>query len=323
LRNTGGHRSTYAIEVSVLTKRYGDLLAVDHISFHVEEGEIFGFLGPNGAGKTTTQRVLTGVLPPTAGTASIFGHDIQRQPMAAKSKMGVVPEVANPYADLTGWQNLMLAGEIYGMGRASRHERAEGLLREFGLWERRHQKSKAYSKGMKQRLLLAMALIHEPPLLFLDEPTSGLDVESARLIRERIRALASKGATVFLTTHNIEEANLLCERVGIICRGRLAAVDRPEALKAPFACSQSVLVAFDRPVAAADLSGMTQVSRAEKEGDKLRLYTCAPGAVVRDLADYSRKHNMEIVSLNIVGPSLEEVFVALTSDQPASRGGGL
>jgi len=305
----------YAIEVSGLTKRYGELCAVDDVSFHVGEGEIFGLLGPNGAGKTTTQRVLTGVLPPTSGSARIFGHDIEREAVAAKSRMGVVPEVANPYADLTGWQNLMLAGELYGMGRASRRERAEALLREFGLWDRRHQKSKAYSKGMKQRLLLAMALIHEPPLLFLDEPTSGLDVESVRLIRERMRSLASRGVTIFLSTHNIEEANLLCDRVAIIYRGRLAAVDRPESLKAPFARSQSVSVAFDRPVESDELAGLTQVSRAEKEGDKVRLYTPAPGAVVGEVADYSRSHNLRILTLNTLGPSLEEVFVAITSGQ--------
>jgi len=307
-----------AIEALHLARSYDGLIAVEGVSFAVAEGEIFGFLGPNGAGKTTTQRMLTGVLPPTSGTARIFGHDIQREAVAAKSTMGVVPEVANPYADLSGWQNLMLAGEMYGMARAARHERAESLLREFGLWERRHQKAKGYSKGMKQRLLLAMALIHQPPVLFLDEPTSGLDVESARLIREQLRALAAQGATVFLTTHNIEEANQLCDRVAIICRGRLAAVDRPEALKAPFAHSQSVLVAFDRTLEASALEGWPGVSRVEKEGDKLRLFTATPGALVRRVAEYAGGNGLEIVSLNTLGPSLEDVFLALVQDRPAA-----
>jgi ABC-2 type transport system ATP-binding protein len=310
-----------AIEALHLARSYDGLIAVDRVSFAVAEGEIFGFLGPNGAGKTTTQRMLTGVLPPTSGTARIFGHDIQREAVAAKSRMGVVPEVANPYADLSGWQNLMLAGEMYGMARAARHARAESLLREFGLWERRHQKAKGYSKGMKQRLLLAMALIHQPPVLFLDEPTSGLDVESARLIREQLRALAAQGVTVFLTTHNIEEANQLCDRVAIICRGRLAAVDRPEALKAPFASSQSVLVAFERPVEVSNLDGLAEVSRVQKEGDKWRLFTAAPGAVVRGLAEYSAKNGVEIVSLNTLGPNLEDVFLALVQGEPAEREG--
>ena len=315
-------RAGLAVEADSLTREYNGLVAVDRVSFAVKESEIFGFLGPNGAGKTTTQRMLTGVLPPTSGTARIFGHDIQREAVAAKSRMGVVPEVANPYADLSGWQNLMLAGEMYGMARAARHERAESLLREFGLWERRHQKAKGYSKGMKQRLLLAMALIHQPPVLFLDEPTSGLDVESARLIREQLRALAAQGVTVFLTTHNIEEANQLCDRVAIICRGRLAAVDRPEALKAPFASSQSLVVAFDRPAEVSDLEGLPEVSRVQKEGDKWRLFTAAPGAVVRRLVEYSAKNGVEIVSLNTLGPSLEDVFLALVHDEPAERGVG-
>ena len=308
-----------AVEADSLIREYNGVVAVDQVSFAVAEGEIFGFLGPNGAGKTTTQRMLTGVLPPTSGTARVCGYDIQRDPIAAKSCMGVVPEVANPYADLSGWQNLMLAGEMYAMARAARHARAESLLRQFGLWDRRGQKAKGYSKGMKQRLLLTMALIHEPPVLFLDEPTSGLDVESARLIREQLRTLSARGVTVFLTTHNIEEANQLCDRVAIICRGRLAAVDRPEALKAPFASSQSVSVAFDRTLEASALEGWPGVSRVEKEGDKLRLFTATPGAVVRRVAEYAGGNGLEIVSLNTLGPSLEDVFLALIHDEPAGR----
>jgi ABC-2 type transport system ATP-binding protein len=308
-------RPSLVIEAEELVGRYDGVVAVDRVSFAARQGEIFGFLGPNGAGKTTTQRMLTGVLPPTSGTARVCGYDIQRDPIAAKSCMGVVPEVANPYADLSGWQNLMLAGEMYAMARAARHARAESLLREFGLWERRHQKAKGYSKGMKQRLLLTMALIHEPPVLFLDEPTSGLDVESARLIREQLRALSAQGVTVFLTTHNIEEANQLCDRVAIICRGRLAAVDRPEALKAPFASSQSVVVSFDRAMEVSELDGLPGVSQVEKEGDKWRLFTAAPGAVIRAVVEYSATQGVEIVTLNTLGPSLEDVFLALVQGE--------
>jgi ABC-2 type transport system ATP-binding protein len=165
----------------------------------VQEGEIFGFLGPNGAGKTTTTRVLTGVIPPDSGTVMVLGHDIQREPVLAKQGFGVVPDTSNAYTDLTAWQNLMLMGELYGLPRARATKRAADLLGTLGLFERKDQKVQAYSKGMKQRLILAMALLHEPGLLFLDEPTSGLDVQSAQMILALLRELNQAGTTIFLT----------------------------------------------------------------------------------------------------------------------------
>ncbi len=301
------------IEVERLTKCYGQMVAVDHVIFEVYAGEIFGFLGPNGAGKTTTQRMLTGVLPPSEGKALVLGHDMVTDPIAAKEHIGVVPEVANPYMDLSGWQNMLFAGELYGLPRALIRSRAEELLGQFSLWERRHDLAKRYSKGMKQRLILAMSLIHEPRVLFLDEPTAGLDVESRRMIHGQVRALASQGVAVFYTTHNIEEANILCDRVAIICKGRLAALDTPEALKATFASSQSVVVSFNAPVAPAELEAWDEVTHAQKEGDKLRLFTSSPGRVVERLVNLAGERGLEILSVNTLGPSLEEVFVSLSS----------
>jgi ABC-2 type transport system ATP-binding protein len=216
-----------AIIADHLTKVFGTTTAVDHVSFDVRQGEIFGFLGPNGAGKTTTTRMLTGVIPPDAGTATILGHDIRTDPVRAKQGFGVVPETSNAYTDLTAWQNLMLMGELYGLVRARAEQRSSDLLGMVGLMERRDQKVQAYSKGMKQRLILAMALIHEPALLFLDEPTSGLDVQSTQMILSLLRDLNRAGTTIFLTTHNMEEANRLCHRVGIIRSGRIVAIDAP------------------------------------------------------------------------------------------------
>ena len=184
---------TAIIHASNLTKIFGKSTAVDHISFDVQKGEIFGFLGPNGAGKTTTTRMLTGVIPPDAGTATILGHDIRSEPVLAKQGFGVVPETSNAYTDLTAWQNLMLMGELYGLPRARAEQRSSDLLGMVGLLERKDQKVQAYSKGMKQRLILAMALIHEPELLFLDEPTSGLDVQSTQMILSLLRDLNNKG----------------------------------------------------------------------------------------------------------------------------------
>ncbi|HDN62966.1 MAG TPA: ATP-binding cassette domain-containing protein, partial [Candidatus Bathyarchaeota archaeon] len=208
-----------AIVVSNLTKRFGELVAVDHISFKVKRGEFFGFLGPNGAGKTTTIRMLTGVIKPDEGTALVMGYDIERESIKAKQVMGIVPETANAYIDLTVWQNLMFMGELYGIPKEERKRRGESLLRELGLYDRRDFKVKGLSKGMKQRLLLCMALINEPEILFLDEPTVGLDVRSARSIREILQKLNEKGVTIFLTTHNMEEANQLCNRIAVINHG--------------------------------------------------------------------------------------------------------
>ena len=308
-----------AIEVEGLTKRYGDFLAVDGVSFEVREGEVFGFLGPNGAGKTTTQRILTGVLPPTEGRAMVLGSDMVTNPVATKEHIGVVPEVANPYMDMTGWQNMTFAGELYGMPGARIRERSGVLLQQFSLWERRDDIAKRYSKGMKQRLILAMSLIHEPRVLFLDEPTAGLDVESRRMIHGQVRDFAAEGMTVFYTTHNIEEANVLCDRVGIIREGTLVALDTPEALKSTLARSQSVEVAFIPPADLAVLEEFEEVTHGEKHGDKCRLFTPTPGKLIERLVAFAQEGDREILTMNTLGPSLEEVFVSLSSGPSPDR----
>ncbi len=308
------------IRVEDLTMYYGPRLAVDHISFEVPAGEVFGFLGPNGAGKTTTQRMLTGILPPSEGTAWVLDHDMAADPIGAKEHVGVVPEVANPNIELSGRQNMALAGELYGLdGRAIRR-RTEELLRQFGLWERRDDVAKRYSKGMKQRLMLAMALLHEPDVLFLDEATAGLDVESQRVIRETVRELAQRGASVFYTTHNIEEANVLCDRVAIIREGHIVALDSPERLKATFTGSQAVEVSFSEVVEPERLADLPEVTRVEKRADKLHLRTASPGAVAMTLVDFAHEHDLEIISIVTHGPSLEEVFVALSGGEGAAQG---
>ena len=301
------------IEVEGLTKYYGEFLAVDRVRFSVRKGEVFGFLGPNGAGKTTTVRMLTGILKPTDGTARIMGYDIRKQPLDAKQLMGIVPEMSNAYIDLSAWDNMMLMGALYGVPRKKRKEKACSLLKMFGLYEKKAQKAKVFSKGMKQRLILCMALIHEPEVLFLDEPTSGLDVQSTRLIRNLIGELSVQGATVFLTTHNIEEANQMCGRVAIIDHGRIAAIDRPENLRRTFQSVQSVEVAFDRPSEALDaLRKLPGVREAKKQGDKFRLYTADIHRVLYHVTDYAKANDLHIVTLNTLGPSLEDVFVQLT-----------
>lgn len=311
-----------AIEVSHLSKRFGTLTALDDISFSISEGETFGFLGPNGAGKTTTIRILTGISAPTSGTATIFGNDIIRDPILTRKQMGIVHETSNIYDDLTAWQNLMFTAELYTVGKHEREKRGSELLELFGLLERQHDKVHGFSKGMKRRLTLAMGLINNPRLLFLDEPTSGLDVQSNLIIRDVIRNLNAQGVTVFLTTHNIEEANLACDRVAIINRGRIAAIDSPERLKKTIQSAQSVEVAFDSavPYRMEELKLIPKVSEVRKEGDKFRLFTEDPSSVIPAIMEYAKAGNSRVLSMTTFGPSLEDVFIKLTGLEIRTRG---
>lgn len=306
------------IKVHEITKYYGNFLALDHISFEVRRGKIFGFLGPNGAGKTTTVRILTGILTPDEGEAKILGTDVVKDPLVTKQIMGVVPEVCNVYTDLSAWENMMLMGKLYGVRKGERKKGARELLQKFGLWQRKDEKTRRFSKGMKQRLILAMSLIHNPEVLFLDEPTSGLDVQSSRTIREIIQGLKLEGKTVFLTTHNIEEANLICDRVAIINKGEIVVVDTPEKLKAAFQRTQSIEVAFDKmPSDTAWIENIPQINEYRRLGDKFRLYTQDPDGVIRKLIEYSVENKLRFISLNSLGPSLEDVFVKLTESKEA------
>jgi ABC-2 type transport system ATP-binding protein len=303
-----------AIEARDLTRRYGPLLAVDRVSFTVRSGEIFGFLGPNGAGKSTTVRMLTGYIAPSEGTALLDGHDIATDALAARQRVGVVPEEASIYQDLTVWQNVMLMAELYGVPRARRTRHGGELLALFELDARKADKGRSLSKGLRQRLMLCMALVGEPAILFLDEPTTGLDVASARLIRETVARLNRERAlTVFLTTHNLEEANELCHRVAIIRRGRLAAVDTPHALRGTIEARRSVEVTFAEPL---DVMPEIDDPAAELEsfagGMGLRVFTRAPGRTAQDLGVWATRRGLRIESITTRAPSLEEVFLAIT-----------
>lgn len=289
--------------------------AVDHINFQVKKGELFGFLGPNAAGKTTTIRMLTGVIKPSEGTASILGYDILREGLNSRQLMGIVPEMANAYVDLSAWNNLMLIGELYGVPKRLRKERADRLLKEFALYDRRKDLVRGFSKGMKQKLLLSMALINEPQILILDEPTSGLDVESQRLIRNMIRELNRNDTTVFLTTHNMEEANQLCDRIAIINHGKIAAIDSPERLRLKSSGLQIIEVSFDKAVSVEDLTNLQGIKEVKKIGDKHRLYVDNPSVVIEKLVDFTRAKGLNIISINTLAPSLEDVFLQLVRER--------
>jgi ABC-2 type transport system ATP-binding protein len=304
-----------ALKVNNLTKHFGNFTAVDRVSFDVGCGEFFGFLGPNGAGKTTTIRMLTGLTAPSEGTASIMGCDVVRDAYRAKEHIGIVPDVSNVYDELTPRQNLLFSGELYGVSRPERTRQADRLIEMFGLADFRDKKVKGFSKGMKRKLTIAMALIHSPDVLFLDEPTSGLDVPGARTLKETLLQLNEDGTTVFLTTHILDEANTMCDRIGIIVKGKLVAIDSPEKLKRAIHMSQSVEISLDSMAGrvTTDLISLPGVIGHQKSGDKVRLFTPDPSSVVEAAFDYARGHGCRIVSVATLGPTFEDAFLAIVN----------
>lgn len=220
------------IETSNLTKRFGSLTAVQSVTFSAHQGEVFGLLGPNGAGKTTTIRMLTTLSQPTSGTARVAGFDAVERPIDVKKAIGVVPQMLNLDIDLTAAENLEYHGRLHRMSSADRTARAQELLRFVGLWERRDTHVEHLSGGLRRRLLIARGLMHRPRVIFMDEPTVGLDPQARRLIWGMIESLKRDGITILLTTHYIEEADALCDRVAVMRRGSIIAIDKPSVLKA-------------------------------------------------------------------------------------------
>ncbi|HHY26585.1 MAG TPA: ABC transporter ATP-binding protein [Desulfitobacterium dehalogenans] len=219
------------IKTNQLTKRYGDVAVVNHLNLEVRAGEIFGFLGPNGAGKTTTIKLLTGLMEPSEGEALICGYDIRKQPTQAKALMAYVPDQPKLYGKLSAWEFLKLIGDLYQIPEDVTIKRAEVLLEMFGLLDRADELLEGYSHGMRQKVVLASALIHQPKVILLDEPTVGLDPASARLLKDVLQELAHQGAAVFVSTHILEIAERMCHRVGILQKGKLIAQGSPEELR--------------------------------------------------------------------------------------------
>jgi len=303
-----------AISVSGLTKYYDGLPAVNGISLEVKEGEIFGFLGPNGAGKTTTIRMLTGLSQPSAGTAHILGYDIKTEIILAKRGFGVVPEASNLYDELTALENLVFIAQLYGIPNNERLRRAEELINIFGLFEKKNARFSTLSRGMKRALTIAAALIHRPRLLFLDEPTVGLDVVNARSLRSLIRELNQQGVTIFLTTHYLEEADLLCDRIAILVRGKILALDSSANLKQMVATEPACEVRFSPMLeeAISDLARQKGIHRVEKLQDKVRLYGKDMPSLTEAVFQYGSQKGLQIASISSVAPSLEDAFVQLT-----------
>ena len=300
-----------AIEVNSLSKHFKNIKAVDNIDFSVFKGEIFGFLGPNGVGKTTTIRMLTGVLKQTTGNIKIFGRDLWKNPIQVKEILGNVPEMANVYMDLTGYQNLDFIGEMYGIPKNKRKSEGEKLLKQFQLYERADKKAKTYSKGMKQRLLLCMALLSKPEILFLDEPTSGLDVQSSIIIKRIIKEYNKDGMTIFLTTHNMSVANELCNRIAIINKGQIIRLDTPENIKNMENKNTVISVCFSEEINKEDLKQIRNVNIIKQEKNIVQIKLKDLNEGLDTLMDFTKKNNIKIKKINTNEPSLEEIFIKI------------
>lgn len=312
---------TAAVDVVDLVKRYPkrEVNAVDGVSFAVEQGEIFGLLGPNGAGKSTTIGVLTTRVVATAGRAYVSGVDVIADPVRARSKLAVVPQRVNIDRAITARQNLTFHAAYHGVPRAVRERRADELLEQLGLTAQANDKIDAYSGGQAQRLMIARALMHRPEVLFLDEPSTGLDPQARLFVWDRVRELRADGVTVVITTHDMDEAATLCDRVGIVDHGHLLTLDTPDALVRALPGSSHVDVAFAADgVPPADLrvrlEALAGVERGELRGEgHIRLFLDAePAHLLTSIIETVRGSDAELVDISFGRASLEDVFISLT-----------
>ena len=301
------------IEAHSLTKRFGERTAVQDLHLSVDEGEVLGFLGPNGAGKTTTIRMLVGIIAPTSGYAEVVGVRPDREPERLHEAVGLLTESPGFYDRLSAQRNLDYYARFYSGIDAT--AQANKYLRFMELWERRHDRVGTFSKGMKQRLALARALLHEPRVLFLDEPTAGLDPEAAREVREMIQALSQEGRTVFLSTHNLAEAEMLCRRIAVI-RTELLALDKPENLRQRlFRRRVAVrLEAVETPMVEA-LGKLPFVEKLTRDGNQLLVELTDPERNRPDLVKSIVDAGGRVMAVSEEGHSLEEVYLTLIGEE--------
>ncbi|MEX0879681.1 MAG: ATP-binding cassette domain-containing protein [Thermoanaerobaculia bacterium] len=308
---------TQPIEVDKLTKRFGEFVANDAVSFTVRAGEIFGLLGPNGAGKTTLIRMLTTLLPPTSGTGRVEGHDIVSERSAVRRAIGTVSQAQTTDENLTVRENLSIQGKMYGLAGGALKARIELRLRQVGLWDRRHQVSRQLSGGMRRRLEIARGVLHFPRVLFLDEPTSGLDPQSRRAIWDMFDDLRDHDPelAIILTTHAMEEADFLCDRLAIMDRGKILCENTPQALKHGLETGEKVELGTDREIAGPDRAVLAEagIARARYLSPSLVHFYARPGeGMGRTAARTLEERGYHIVHLRIVLPTLEDVFFTYT-----------
>jgi ABC-2 type transport system ATP-binding protein len=300
-----------AVVVEKLEKRFGNFVAVNQVSFTVDEGEIFGFLGPNGAGKSTTIRMLCGILPPTAGRGTVAGFDVRTQAEKIKANIGYMSQKFSLYQDLTVEENIDFYSGIYRIPRSERQERKQWVLAMSGLVERRHQLTAILSGGWKQRLALGCAILHRPPIIFLDEPTSGVDPISRRQFWELIYQMSSEGVTVFVTTHYMDEAEY-CDRLALIYRGDLIATGTPETLKTQSMREDILEVLCQAPETAMEaIEKLPAVKEAALFGNGLHVVAADGEAATAAIRNLLAERGQHLERIEKIVPSLEDVFVSL------------
>jgi ABC-2 type transport system ATP-binding protein len=310
-----GKSSINAIEVDHLTKRFGDLLAVDDISFNVAEGEIFGLLGPNGAGKTTLIRMMTTLTPPTSGTARIAGHDIRTDADGVRHALGVIPQAFTSDPELTANENMLIHAKLYGVPVEKREALIHGLLESVDLLKFRGALVRTFSGGMRRRLEIARGLVHSPRILFLDEPTTGLDPVSRTNVWEMIRALRSNsGLTILLTTHYMDEADKLCDRIAIVDHGKLAALDTPTRLKDSIPGTDAVEAEFDGAPKdwIEQLRGLAQAAGVTQRDGVVHIASRDGTATVAALIDLARARHVTVHKVAVQSTTLDDVFLHYT-----------
>jgi len=316
-----------AIRTEALSKHFASFVAVDQVSFEVRPGECFGLLGPNGAGKTTVIRMLTTLLLPTSGRAEVAGHDVVRAARRVREVIGVIPQALTSDLDLTGWENLDIYGEFYGVPRRVRRERVKRLLEMVALSERAHELVATYSGGMRRRLEIARGLMHEPRVLFLDEPTIGLDPQSRRVVWELLERLRHEtDLTISLTTHYMEEAEYLCDRIAIVDGGKIVALDTPNGLKASVKAGDHIELEVDADAeqVAAALRAQPYVREVTHDGNGQISLAADDGArAIPRIIDQVEAGGHRVVSIGLRRLSLEDVFIHFTGrtlrDMPAKK----
>src|SRR5438270_4467522 len=299
------------------TRKGVEVKALDGISFEVPRGEFFGLLGPNGAGKTTTIGILTTRVLPTGGAARIDGIDVARDPVAVKRRIGVVPQMNNLDRSLTAREILLFHAEYFGVARQAREQHAHELLERFELAERADEKINGFSGGMAQRLKIARALMHDPAILFLDEPTTGLDPQSRRAMWDFLHELNSKGQTIFLTTHYMEEADQLCQRIAIIDHGKLLALDSPTVLKRSVPGGYLIELQVRERSGAAQiftnaLASLTGVVDVNSDHDRVRIYADRAEGLLANVMRLAGEQGVMVTDAHVAEPSLENLFLHLT-----------
>jgi ABC-2 type transport system ATP-binding protein len=300
-----------AIEMIDLCKTFGTLRAVDHLTLSVQRGEIFGLLGPNGSGKTTTIDMLSGLSIPTSGEVRVMGYNVRRDARAVRRLLGAVPQETALYEELSAWANMDFHAELFGVPRKEKKERITTMLQLVQLLERKDSQVRTFSGGMKRRLALARALLHDPQLIYLDEPTLGVDIQARRAIWDYILSLRDQGKTVLITTNYLEEAQALCERIAIIDHGKLVAVDRPEHLKQTHGGSV-VELETERPIVAVEeLRALPGVREVGQDGTHLTIATQGVHNLVPQIINLVSQES-ELRDIAVREPTLDEIFLRLT-----------